>query len=278
MINFIDLETKGFVVIKNFFPDSLISLLKEDYQKQYQQSSWNKNKNYNMLVLDSWNFRPWIEPIIKDISKTTNLDINCVMPGAAYFNNQLCDFKWHQDHECFYSWQDMYNAINCWIPIIKDNSLQSGISIIPHDVFFEKYPDFFTRHIVGQGAKKFRKMDTGATVMFDDYHGSESRLPFDLDDLSLSPELTTGDMLIIRQDVIHRTQDRINDRVAISVRCRNNNGVLTKSHFLKSCARKEQMMNNNIEWYDRFKKKFENADQILIKDMLEIIMQRTFVL
>jgi hypothetical protein len=280
MINFIDLETKGFVVIKNFFPDSLISLLREDYQKQYQQSSWNKNKNYQTLSISSvdWKIENSIKSILDDITRNTNLTINCLIPGGAYFNNQLNNFKWHQDHEPFYSWQDMYNAINCWIPIIKDNSLQSGISIIPHDVFFEKYPDFFTRHIVGQGAKKFYKMDTGATIMFDDYHGSVSRLPFDLDDLSLSPELTVGDLLIIRQDVVHRTQDTICDRVALSIRCNNNNGVLTKSHFLKSCTTKERMMNNNIEWYDRFKKKFENADQILIKDMLEIIMQRTFVL
>jgi hypothetical protein len=269
MTNLRDLETKGFVIFKKFFPDSLINLLREDYRSRYQQLSSYRNKNYDMLTSDDWNFRAWIEPIINDISKTTNLDINCIMPGAAYFNNQLIDFEWHQDHECFYSWQDMYNAINCWIPIIKDDPLQSGIDIVPHDVFFKKCPDFFKNHIVGQGAKKFYLTDSNTTTVRDDYYGDTWRLPFNLDDLSITPEIAVGDLLIIRQDVIHRTQDRISDRVAISVRCRNTNGILTKSHFLKSCPFKDTMINNNSLWYELFKKNFEQNDQILIKDILK---------
>lgn len=269
MTNFSDLETKGFVVIKKFLPDSLIELVREDYQRRYQQPSGYKNKNYHMFTSDDWNFRPWIEPIIDAVKKTTRLNINCIMPGTAYFNNRLIDFEWHQDHECFYSWQEMLNAINCWIPIIKDDPRQSGIDIIPHDVLVEKYPDFFRTHVVGQGAKKFFCDINGFTCMRDDYHGIMQRLPLNLDDLSLTPEVGVGDMLIIRQDIIHRTQDTVNDRVAISIRCRNSNSILTRSHFLKSCSFKDTVINNNLEWYDRFKEKFEQNDQILIKDILE---------
>lgn len=275
MTDFRDLETKGFVVIKKFLPDSLINLLREDYQRRHQQSSDYKNKNYQTLSIPSVDLKTKarIESIFDDITRTTNLNINCVMPRAAYFNNQLIDFKWHQDHEPFYSWQDMYNAINCWLPIIKDDSQKSGIDIVPHDVLFKKYPDFFTDHISGRGAKKFYNMSTDTTIMFDDYHGSVLRLPFNLDDLSITPEVAVGDMLIIRQDVIHRTQDTISDRVAVSIRCNNDNGILTRSHFLKSCISKEKIMNNNKDWYERFKKKFEQADQILIRDMLKILQE-----
>jgi len=269
MTDFRDLEAKGFVVIKKFLPDSLIELIREDYQRRYQQSSDYKNKNYHMLASADWSFRPWIDPIIDVISKTTDLKINCIIPGTAYFNNQLMDFKWHQDHECFYSWQDMYNAINCWIPIIKEDSQRSGIDIVPHDMLFEKYPDFFTDHIAGQGAKKFICDISGFTDMRDDYHGNVQRLPFNLNDLSITPEVSVGDMLIIRQDVIHRTQDTIDNRVAISIRCRNDKGILTRSHFLKSCPFKDTMITNRIEWYERFKEKFEQTDQILIRDILE---------
>jgi hypothetical protein len=69
MSNFSDLETKGFIVIKNFFSDSLIGLLREDYQKQYQQSSWNKNKNYQTLSISSvdWKIENSIKSILDDI-------------------------------------------------------------------------------------------------------------------------------------------------------------------------------------------------------------------
>jgi hypothetical protein len=269
MTNFSDLETKGFVVIKKFLPESFIELVREDYQRRYRQPSGYKNKNYQMLYSDDWNFKPWIEPIIDAVTKTTNLNINCIMPGTAYFNNQLVDFKWHQDHECFYRWQDMYNAINCWVPIVKDTPRQSGIDIIPHDILFEKYPDFFKNYIVGRGAKKFYITRTNTTDMRDDYQGNLLRLPFNLNDLSITPEVTVGDILVIRQDVIHKTQDTIDNRVAVSIRCRNSNGILNRSHFLRSCSFKDKIMNNNKEWYDRFKEKFEHTDQILIKDILE---------
>lgn len=273
MTNFRDLETKGFIVIKKFLPDSLTDLIREEYQRRHRQSSDYKNNKYQTLSISSvdWKTKARIESIFVDITRTTNLNINCVMPRAAYLSNQLIDFPWHQDHEPFYSWQDMYNAINCWIPIIKDDPQRSGIDIVPHDILLKKYPHFFTDHVVGRGAKKFYNMSIDTTIMFDDYHGGTLKLPFNLNDLSITPEVAVGDMLIIRQDVIHKTQDTDSGRVAVSIRCNDDNGILTRSHFLKSCISKEKIMNNNKDWYDRFKEKFEHNDKILIKDILKSI-------
>jgi hypothetical protein len=268
MFNFKDLETKGFLVIKNFLSDNALETIEKKY-KTLLDSKSSKNKNYNLIGSKDDNFHQWITPIVNSISKTTNLDINCVMPGCGYFSNQLVNFDWHQDHECYYRWQDMYNAINCWIPIIKPNKYCSGISIIPHDVWADKYPNIYKDHILGKGAKRFIKLNNGTTDMYDDTAGDSINLPFYLDDLSVTPILDAGDVLILRQDMVHRTQDNLDDRLSISIRCRNSNGILTKNNLLISCQYKDMMIKNNPEWYDDFMEKFKSADQIKIKNIIK---------
>lgn len=269
MPNFKDLETKGFLVIQNFLSNDVIEEFKQDYQLQKSRLNIHNsaNKNYTLIKANNQNFQPWINPIVNAISQNTNLLINCVMPGAIYFDNQLINFPWHQDHECYYQWQNMYDAINCWIPIIKPIPDQSGIRIIPHDAWIKKCPEIFENHILGKGAKHFIILDNSTTDMYDDDLGGHINLPFSIDDLAITPTLNAGDALILRQDIIHQTQDNIDNRVAISIRCRNNNGIVTKNRLLNSCARKDKMIENNSKWYNLFIKKFKNCDQLTIQDL-----------
>jgi len=269
MVNFKDLETKGFVVIKDFLSAHQIEIIKQDYLEKEKSFflTGSKNKNYKLLGSKA-NFEEWVNPLIDSISENTNLIINCVMPGSAYFNNQLINFLWHQDHECYYQWQEMHNAINCWIPIIKPDPNQSGIKIVPHDIWINQAPDIFKKYILGQGAKHFVKLENGTTNMHDDSTGDIINLPFNLDDVAITPELKTGDALILRQDIIHQTQDNLDNRVAISIRCRNKYSILTKSKLVKSCARKNMMIAQNKKWYDDFIKKFKDVDQLMIKDFI----------
>lgn len=271
MLNFKDLETKGFLVIKKFLSKDALETIKQDYQKHKDllDSEGFENKNYALIGSKDHNFHQWIDPIVGTISQSTNLNINCVMPGNGYFSNQLVNFDWHQDHECYYRWQDMYNAINCWIPIIKPNRYRSGISIVPHNAWAEKYPDIYKNHILGKGAKRFIKLDNGTTDMYDDNTGSVTNLPCYIDELSITPILDPGDVLILRQDIVHRTQDNLSNRVSVSIRCRNINGILTKNNLLTSCPHKDMMIKNNPEWYNNFMEKFESTDQITIKDIIE---------
>jgi len=267
MINFKDLETKGFVVIKNFLSNNILETLRQDYQKQKDLLNINGAKNKNYAIMRSQqNCRSYMYPIINIISQNTNLLINHIMPDSGYFDNQLINFDWHQDHECYYQWQDMYNAINCWIPIIKPSCDQSGISIIPQDNWINKCPEIFVNHILGKGAKHFVNLDNGTTDMYNDDLGGHINLPFDINELAITPTLHAGDALILRQDIIHRTQDSIDNRVAISMRCRNGNGIVTKNKFFTSCARKDNMIKHR-PWYDLFKKKFEHTDQLIVKDI-----------
>lgn len=266
--NFKNLETNGFVIIKDLLSAEQIEIIKQDYLEREQRFSLeNNNKNYVMLE-SSKNFEECIDPVIHSILASTDLIINCVMPGSGYFNNQLANLIWHQDHECYYRWQDMYNAINCWIPIIKPNPTQSGIKIIPHNFWITESPDIFKKYILGKGAKYFIKLENGTTNMHDDSTGDIINLPFNFDDVAITPELTVGDALILRQDIIHQTQDNLDNRVAISIRCRNKYGIVTKSKLLNSFAQQNKMIAQNEKWYIDFIKKFKNVDQLMIKDLI----------
>ena len=64
-------------------------------------------------------------------------------------------------------------------------------------------------------------MDKCDFVMRDSMNGEVLELPINFDDIKYSPNLIAGDMLIIRGDVIHKTNDMLTERVALSLRCVN---------------------------------------------------------
>lgn len=277
MINVKELETKGFVVVKNFLTSEQLEIAIQDYQEKVKHHvpSDSDNKNYRMLQSNSTKVKPWLTELMQTISQDTNLTINYTMPHVVYLENQLINFGWHQDHEAYYQWQEMYNSINCWIPIIKPNSHLSGLSIMPHDAWINKCPEIFKDHILGKGAKRFLTLSNGTTDMHDDELGQVINLPFDIETLAVTPELNAGDALILRQDIIHRTQDSLDERIAFTIRCRNGDGVVNKNKLLAMCPRKQRMIENNKLWFFCFMKQFEKTDQLTIKELAESLISYT---
>ena len=267
-INFKDLETRGFLVIPKFIDNETIAQIKNHY---IQASNLKlRNNNYAIIASDQQAISSeYLDPILKTISQTTNIKVNRIMSGTTYFDNQNINFEWHQDHEPYYMWQDSYNAINCWIPVIKPSAHQSGISIIPHDKLQNAIPDIFEKNIVKQGAKVLIKQLDGTSIIRDDHTGEIKKLSVDLSELAESPNLAEGDMIILRQDIFHKTQDTDTKRVAISIRCVNKDTVLIKNHFLTRCEKKETMIKNNSKSYDLLIQKFvvEGLENIKISDI-----------
>jgi Phytanoyl-CoA dioxygenase (PhyH) len=214
-----DLETKGYVVIPNFLDSTIIEELISDYtlQKKVFLLNYDKNKKHNIISCRH-KLDHLLKNIISRIIAETNLNLGDSSTGGAYFDNQISQFEWHQDHEPYFKYRDSYNAVNFWIPFIKEHPDKSGLSVIPHDEFYKQSPDVFKSRIEGKGAKVFL-VKNSSTIMRDDSSQTSDILPFDINDLSVTPDLGAGDLLILRQDLIHRTQDTINERVAISVRC-----------------------------------------------------------
>ena len=219
-INFKNLEITGYVIVHNFLDRAIIEKITEDYVIQKELFLKNNNAKKHKIVPSGFNLKDRLLPIVSEIRKQTNLKISDPI-SRAYFDNQISQFTWHQDHEPYFKSRDSYNAINFWIPIIKPFLNESGISIIPQDVLEQHCPDIYANKIVGKGAKGFKPQDS-QTLMRDDDNLSEiSILPVNLDNISISPSLAEGDLLILRQDVIHKTQDSVSSRVAYSSRCNN---------------------------------------------------------
>jgi hypothetical protein len=257
MLDLTNLETKGYCVIKNFLTLENIEKLKDDYFTQLKSFKEKKpNLNYD-VIYSKYSLQETILPILNDITITTNIEVNHIVGGGLYLDTQMINFDWHQDHESYYRWQDLYNSVNFWMPIIKPIINKSGLSIIPQDKLLEHCPEIFKSRIKGKGAKKFKFVGS-KTVMIDDDIGGLSLLDFDINQLAVSPELNPGDLCLLRQDVIHRTQDSLPDRVALSIRAINRNTILYKEKLVTGCAHKQKMIERNPLPYKKILQYFEN--------------------
>ena len=267
MINYQDLETKGFIIIPNFFGDSMITNLINHYNSINDKV--NLNQNYDVLNSKS-HLGPYVNPVLNSITENTNIKVNIPLSSSTYFNNHKFEFGWHQDHEPYYIFQNMYNGVQCWIPIIKPDKTEGGLGLIPNDVLESKCPDLFKNQILGRGAKQFKIMPNNTTIMINDDIGGETVLPFSLEEIAVYPNLEPGDLLVFRQDVIHKSQTSKSARVSISVRAFNRDGVITKEHFLSGPNSKREMINKNIKAYIKLIKKFagEGKDSFLISDII----------
>jgi hypothetical protein len=142
----------------------------------------------------------------------------------------------HQDFDLDYKLtRDHINYLNFWIPLRKPEFDRSNVTLVPFDVLLARAPDEHGR-LVGAGGNRF-VVRNGRTAVFGKY-GSilsdadapepERVLDCDLEELAITPSLAAGDLLLMRGDVIHRTQDVDTDRVAASLRATHSGKVITR--------------------------------------------------
>jgi hypothetical protein len=146
-----------------------------------------------------------------------------------YFATAYVNYGWHQDFDVIA--QDLVNYLNVYIPIVKPLREKSNLSVIPFDALAAQSGTACRRlkggcaHVLsplGDGRPGLRVLDTrdGSTFELD--------VPVDLQQVAVTPELAAGDLLLVRADVIHRTQDASTERIAISIRAVN--GASTLCH------------------------------------------------
>jgi len=265
--NFSDLETNGFVILKNVVSMEEIAILIQDYQTSKSSIQFRFSDKINTdSGLPVSTLKSTIESILTDINRETTIKTDYASPSGVYFNNHHIKLDWHQDHEIFYKTQDTFNNLNFWIPIIKPNIDKNGVRLIPFNTLYEKIPEITEKYIINKGAQRFKFKDN-KTIIFNDDVGTKVIL--DEDVLSLSEELPIGpgDILIFRGDIIHRTSlDSSSKRVAIGVRSIYNEGIFSKSKFFNGCAFKEnQIQNNPINYHHIINKLTEEPDREFFK-------------
>lgn len=262
-VNFKDLETVGFIVVTNFLTTELIEEILIEYNAA--KASYNKNYNVGSFIVNE-NLKKQLSNTLAVIRNSTNIQVDLVSESGIYFDNSKVNFGWHQDHETYFKWQDSYNSLNFWIPIVKPIHNKSGISIVPFDKFEKFFPNLSRREFIGQGAKRIWPKDN-KTIIVDDERGTTYSLPINLDSIMVTPDLNPGDLVILRADCIHRTQDSDTARIGVSIHCENGNNWLTREKFNSGSQHKKNMINKNIPGFKKIIDAFESNDRIQVKDV-----------
>jgi hypothetical protein len=219
-----DLQTKGYVVARSFLSQSEIDLLLHEFESASKFPTADTYKVVSQTVLDA--FRQKLLDTTTAIARETDLRVN-LPTGSVYFAISLgTDLGWHQDHESYYEFGEHYHYLNFYIPFKKPVPEKSNLSIVPLDALERRSASAFRKR-KGKGAC-VAKPFLGMTIMQNHDRGGFSILPFNFDEIGISPELGAGDLLLIRGDVFHKTQDTETDRIAISFRMVNSQAVVRR--------------------------------------------------
>ena len=263
MINadFNDLTTKGYVVTKSFLDQDEVDLLKENYthgrvptpERHYTPSA-KISINCQLVIYKK------ILKAITQIKEQKILDIDFIMPGAEFISTKNVSYKWHQDYETYYVLQQNYNSLNFYIPIIKPNPALSGLSIIPFDVLENLMPDQVDL-IRNQGATRYIPDNQHQiTNVINEDVGLDPpylTLSHSIDYFATSPILNPGDLLLLRGDMIHQTQDNLTTRTSVSFRAHCGKALINKTRLFSGCAQKKLIIEKNSSYYNWIKSRFD---------------------
>lgn len=246
------LDKKGYFIINNFLNDSdvdqsMISYLKKKEKfvdgvihginKKFYLNINNKikkiSKKLNNKKLDISD-KKFCYASIK-IKKVKNKKSKLIKPFNVNKDPKVSPggvLNWHIDHFTYYFHNDHKNYLICYMPILKSDPKYSNVAIVPYDIL--KKEDLFTyKKIKNRGAARFRKVERDTKPWFDmrfkkdtkigdwyaldDYDDETQgwKVNFDLESKKIVPKLNLYDLLIMKADVIHKTNDAKIDRIAI---------------------------------------------------------------
>lgn len=272
-MNLADLQTRGFVVINDFINTSEVHNLITDYENTLQINTNSSNApidypkyHYYKILTSSTPHRlnERILRLLEQIRCETDLQVDFCDSDGDYFDTSLKKYDWHLDNEEYYLYQNAYHHLNFWIPLIKPNASESGMSVVPCDQLGDAKTLLRAR-----GAARFYPLGKKYTAMEDQEFGGKHLLKLNFDELAETPSLKVGDCFVLRGDVIHRTQEATTERVAYSTRCHYSQGWISREHFWKNRSpNKNIMINNNPGLYRRVINALEQKEHVQAIEVL----------
>jgi ectoine hydroxylase-related dioxygenase (phytanoyl-CoA dioxygenase family) len=248
------LESHGFLWIPGFLSPPEVEAFAADYRAgrqtvvvdygRFQQTLERPN---SLAVIQPILAR--IEAMCRQIAEHTSVRADTLVK-AFYFASDVLTYPWHQDID-FWA-EDRTNLLNFYLPILKPDRAKTNLSLIPHLAL----PPELRPRFVGRGAQSFHQKD-GQTYVYDVGEGTMTPLDLDLDAIATTPELVPGDLLLLRGDVIHRSQDADTKRVAISIRMARSQSLIHKDRLISGPPAKQAVLAGLADEYGPILRAFE---------------------
>lgn len=234
-----ELQTKGYVVIPQALIPEVVQALVADFQRGARPDKYPHGfKLVSRRALNG--VKPLIESFLQEIRSETDLEVDTInfLTYSHYVTTELADKVscLHQDFDLdFQLTGEHVNYLNFWTPIIKPERERSNLRVVPLDAL----PLEVRGRLVGGGGHRFR-VEAGRTIV----EGRRDRVELNIDIEALGLDLPTevGDLVVLRGDVPHRTQDVDTLRVAASVRATSSKKTIRKNHSKMEDPRLQQML------------------------------------
>jgi hypothetical protein len=269
-INFKELETRGFVKVPKFLTHSEINAVQNDYTTATPSANGHYSKTASADIIDL--LIPKIENILLDIQNSTKLTTDILCIRGTYTNSKLNQYGLHQDHGHYFKTQQSDSCLIFYIIVDKPVMNKSGLDLMPYDTLEKCYPEF-AQSVKNKGACRYQT-SAKVTKMCDDTVGIIKMFHnVNLNAIKETPELSTGDLLIFKGDVIHAKQDSDKQRIALSVRCSQGSKLIKKTELMHGYDFKKDYIKNDADKFNPLLNYFNNNDveEIVAKDHLELI-------
>jgi len=270
--SFVDLEDGGYVVVRDFLPEDVLKAIRRDYSGQAPDPTvpYLKNASPDVAALA----QPYVDAVLQQVRTETALKVD-LPAGVHYFatgKKTGMTFPWHQDHESWFIFQNHYDYLNFYTPIIKPELTKSNLRIVPFDVLAAKAPSAY-KLLVRGGASRVRSAG-GRWFVMSDETGAVRMLPDSIEQYAVTPELAPGDLLLMRGDVVHRTQDTATERVSFSVRISSEASILRRSRLAAGGVQKAAFMTRYAPIYENLFRTFDavGRDEVTLREFFEVGM------
>jgi hypothetical protein len=263
-----DLETRGFVHIPGFLSPDELAAVRADYADQPVDPG---NRNYALSKATERGVGPIrhrVEEVLTAVRGNTALDVDQVLGGTYFATRRGISFNWHQDHESYFEFQNHIDYLNFYFAVFKPVKNKSNLCVLPFDELERRTPETFRRTRGGGAASTYDL--GGRQLVLQDQEAVTHLADVDLETLTATPQLEAGDLLLMRGDIFHRTEDNDTDRVALSIRAVCTRTIIRRAHLADGGLVKARRMSKHEAYYATFFRAFDVAgrDEMPLADFL----------
>lgn len=271
------LQSRGFLLLPSFFSHTDLQALIAGFESTSTRSKPGDDVKFasrkTLAILSDK-----LAPVTARIERETDIRVDLKICGVYFDTLDIARWKtppsFHQDHDGYYLFQNVAHYLNFYIPIIKPDPEKSNLSLVPFDLLQARDPRTFAR-LMGRGASRLRPLKSGQTQVLDDALGDRWLMNCPVQEIAITPTLHAGDLLIMRGDLIHKTQDSDSRRVAISFRMTNSTQIVRKRNFLQGSRKKLSYMIEHRNHFIKALRSFPPLGELTVGEIHSSLQAKT---